>query len=132
MLQSGKWQGKQVFTPRTIRHATAEQSYWELDFTLGFPVRYSLGFMLGNSLIGLIGTDNHFAFGHIGLSNTFTWADPERNISVALLTTGKPIVSTHVIPLYRLISEIGSVFDRSFAEPPSEVFRRLSLMAIAC
>lgn len=125
LLQSGEWQGNQVFAPRTIRHATAEQSYWELDLTLGFPVRYSLGFMLGNSLIGLIGTDNHFAFGHIGLSNIFTWADPERNISVALLTTGKPIVSTHVIPLYRLISEIGNVFDRKFAELPSEAFRQV-------
>ena len=126
MLQSGEWRGNQVFAPRTIRHATAEQSYWELDLTLGFPVRYSLGFMLGSSMVGPIGTDNPFAFGHIGLSNIFTWADPERNISVALMTTGKPIVSSHVIPLYRLISEIGTVFDREFADPPSEVFRRVA------
>jgi CubicO group peptidase (beta-lactamase class C family) len=123
MLRSGEWQGTQVFEPRTVRHATAEQSYWEFDLTIGFPIRYSLGFMLGNSLIGPLGGDNPHAFGHMGLSNIFTWADPERGISVALLTTGKAIISPHIIPLMRLINEINDVFAREFAEEPSEVFR---------
>ena len=126
LLQSGEWEGQQVFAPRTIRHATAEQSFWELDLTFGVPVRYSLGFMLGNSMIGPIGIKNSHAFGHIGLSNIFTWADPERNISVALLTTGKPIVSSHIIPLFRLINEIGSVFAPEFADAPSEAFRKVA------
>jgi len=123
LLRSGEWEGKQVFKPRTVRHATAEQSYWELDLTFGFPVRYSLGFILGNSFLGPLGVGNPHAFGHIGLSNILTWADPERGISVALLTTGKPIVSPHVIPLLRLIYEINAVFGREHAEPPSEIFR---------
>lgn len=125
LLRSGEWKGKRVFEPRTVRHATAEQSYWELDLTLGFPVRYSLGFMLGNSRYGPIGGDNPFAFGHIGLSNVFTWADPERGISVALLTTGKPIISPHVIPLFKLINGINAVFSREHAQAPSEVFQRI-------
>ena len=33
--------------PRTIRRATSEQSYLELDLTLGLPFRYGMGFMLG-------------------------------------------------------------------------------------
>ena len=123
LLRGGEWQGMQVFEPRTVRHATAEQSYWEFDLTLGFPVRYSLGFMLGNSKYGLLGGDNPQAFGHIGLSNIFTWADPERGISVALLTTGKAIMSPHVIPLLQLLNEINRVFERKFAEKPSEIFR---------
>jgi CubicO group peptidase (beta-lactamase class C family) len=123
LLRAGEWQGTQVFEPRTVRHATAEQSYWEFDLTFGFPVRYSLGFMLGNSLYGMLGGDNPHAFGHVGLSNVLTWADPERGISVALLTTGKPIMSPHVIPLLRLMNEINNVFDRKFAEAPAEVFR---------
>jgi CubicO group peptidase (beta-lactamase class C family) len=125
MLRSGEWNNESVFAPRTVRHATAEQSYWELDLTLGFPVRYSLGFMLGNRHFGALGGDNPFAFGHVGLSNVFTWADPERGISVALLTTGKPIISPHVIPLFRLLNEINATFKREFAEPPSEVFRKV-------
>lgn len=123
MLRSGEHNGEPVFAPRTVRHATAEQSYWELDLTLGFPVRYSLGFMLGNQHFGLLGGDNPFAFGHLGLSNIFTWADPERGISVALLTTGKPIVSPHLLPMFMLLNKINAVFKREFAEPPSEVFR---------
>lgn len=125
MLRSGEWEGQAVFEPRTVRHATAEQSYWEFDLTLGFPVRYSLGFMLGNQRFGLLGGDNPFAFGHIGLSNNFTWADPERGISVALLTTGKAIMSPHVVPLFRLLNGIGDIFKREYAEPPSEVFRKI-------
>jgi CubicO group peptidase (beta-lactamase class C family) len=125
MLRSGEWNSESVFAPRTVRHATAEQSYWELDLTLGFPVRYSLGFMLGNRFLGLLGGDNPFAFGHVGLSNVFTWADPERGISVALLTTGKPIISPHLVPLFRLLNEINATFKRDFAEPSSEVFRKV-------
>jgi len=123
MLRSGEYNGKQVFAPRTVRHATAEQSYWELDLTLGFPVRYSLGFMLGNQRFGLLGGDNPHAFGHLGLSNIFTWADPERGISVALLTTGKPIIGTHLVPLFMLLNKINEVFKREFAEPASEAFQ---------
>lgn len=124
LLRSGEWQGQQVFEPRTVRHATAEQSFWEFDLTLGFPVRYSLGFMLGNSLYGLLGGDNPHAFGHVGLFNIFTWADPERGISVAILTTGKAIMSPHVIPLVQLINEINRTFSREHAEAPSEIFRK--------
>ena len=123
MLRSGEYNGKQVFAPRTVRHATAEQSYWELDLTLGLPVRYSLGFMLGNQRFGLLGGDNPHAFGHLGLSNIFTWADPERGISVAMLTTGKPIIGTHLLPLFRLLNKINKVFKREFAEPASEAFQ---------
>lgn len=123
MLRSGEWQGKQVFEPRTVRHAIAEQSYWEFDLTLAVPVRYGLGFMLGSPIYGLFGRDNPDAFGHVGLANNFTWADPERGISVALLSTGKALMSPHVIPLLQVINEINSVFDKKFAEEPSEVFR---------
>lgn len=124
MLGSGEWRGKQVFEPRTVRHAITEQSYWEFDLTLGVPVRYGLGFMLGSPLFGLFGRDNPNAFGHVGLSNIFTWADPDRGISVALLSTGKAILGPHVIPLVQLINEINCVFDRKYAREPSEVFRQ--------
>lgn len=126
LLHAGQWRGEQVFQPRTVRHATAEQSYWEFDLTLGLPVRYSLGFMLGNARYGLLGGDNPQAFGHIGLSNVFTWADPERGISVALLTTGKAIISPHIIPLVRLINAINEVFSREHAQAPPEIFSRLT------
>ncbi len=112
MLDEGRSGDVQVFEPRTIRHAVAEQSWWELDLTLMAPLRYGLGFMLGNSRVGPFGTDNPHAFGHIGFTNVFTWADPERALSVGLLTTGKPVVSPHVLPLFGFFGELGRCFDR--------------------
>lgn len=122
LLQSGEYGGQQVFAPRTVRHAIAEQSFWEIDFTLGLPIRYGLGFMLGSKTVGLLGRDNEQAFGHVGLSNVFVWADPERAISVALLTTGKGALGPHVAPLVRWLYEMGRVFTREAAQPPTESF----------
>lgn len=110
MLDDGRHGDVEVFSPRTIRHATAEQSWWEMDFTLMVPLRYGLGFMLGNERIGPFGLASPLAFGHLGLSNIFCWADPERDLAVGLLTTGKPVVSPHVVPLFRLIGAIGQYF----------------------
>ena len=62
--------------------------------------------MLGDRPIGLFGPNTSRAFGHIGFTNIFGWADPERQISVAILTSGKPIFSAHVIRLVQLLFEI--------------------------
>jgi CubicO group peptidase (beta-lactamase class C family) len=108
LLQEGELGGVRVFDPRTVHRATSEQSYWEIDFTLGLPIRYGLGFMLGDA-VSLYGVDNRAAFGHLGLSNVLAWADPDRELSVALLNSGKPVLSLHMIPLVRLLLEIGKL-----------------------
>jgi CubicO group peptidase (beta-lactamase class C family) len=106
LLQGGELDGVRVFDARTVRRATAEQNHWELDFTLGLPIRYGLGFMLGGAPASLYGLDNPHAFGHLGLSNVMAWADPERDLAVALLNNGKPILSTHVVRLVELMVAI--------------------------
>jgi CubicO group peptidase (beta-lactamase class C family) len=111
LLQEGELDGVRVFDPRTVHRATVEQSWWEVDFTLGLPIRYGLGFMLGGR-VSLFGTDNPSAFGHLGLSNVMGWADPDRDIAVALLNNGKPLLSAHVVPLVQLVLEIGRTFPR--------------------
>lgn len=111
LLNEGELGGVHVFDPRTIHRATSEQSWWEVDFTLGLPIRYSLGFMLGGR-VSLFGLDNPAAFGHLGLSNVMGWADPEREIAVALCNNGKPILGIHVIPFVQLLVEIGRAFPR--------------------
>lgn len=101
-----------VFEPRTVHRACAEQSYWELDLTLGMPLRYGMGFMLGARVLSLFGTDTTQAFGHLGFTNIFSWADPEREISVALLTSGKPVLNAEIIRVLGLILEIGRTFPK--------------------
>ena len=86
------------------------QNAWEIDLTLMMPIAYSPGFMLGNGSLSLYGWNHPRAFGHIGLSNVFCWADPDRDLVVALLTTGKPVVSLHVVRLCQLIAAIHDCF----------------------
>ena len=112
LLQEGELDGVRVFDPRTLRRATSEQSFWEIDFTLGLPIRYGLGFMLGDR-VSLFGPDNPAAFGHLGLSNVLAWADPDRDLSIAILNSGKPAISPHVVPLAQMLLEISRAFPRA-------------------
>lgn len=112
LLNEGALDGVRVFQPRTVRHATSEQSYWELDLTLGLPIRYGLGFMLGSEGPSLLGWNNPRAFGHVGFTNVLSWADPQRRLAVALLTSGKPVLGPHVLQLVRFVSEVGRAFPK--------------------
>ena len=112
LLDGGEQNGVRVLEPNTIRHATGESAWWEVDFTLGLPIRYGLGFMLGNKGVGLFGSDNEHAFGHVGFSNIFSWADPERALSVALCTSGKPVLSLHAVRLVQWLLAIGRAFPK--------------------
>ncbi len=104
----GELDGVRIFEPRTIRRATTEQSYLELDLTLGFPSRYSTGFILGAKLLSLYGPDTDRAFGHLGYTNMLGWADPERALSVGLMTSGKPILYPELPEFWNLARRIGS------------------------
>jgi CubicO group peptidase (beta-lactamase class C family) len=108
LLNGGELDGVRVFDPRTIRRATSEQSYLEFDFTLLLPFRYGLGFMLGGAWFSPYGPDTRYAYGHIGLSNILTWADPERRVAAALLTSGKPIVYPALYHLFEMLRHIGN------------------------
>ncbi len=106
LLREGELGGVRVFDPRTVRHAVNEQSYHEIDLTLFVPLRYGMGLMLGDRPFGIFGPDTPRAFGHLGFTNIFGWADPDRQLSVAILTSGKPILSVHILPLIQLLIEI--------------------------
>lgn len=96
LLHGGELDGHRVFEARTIRRATTETSWLELDLTLMLPVRYGVGFQLGGEVASLFGPGTPKAFGHLGFTNVLAWCDPERRTSAALLTSGKSGVSTHL------------------------------------
>jgi CubicO group peptidase (beta-lactamase class C family) len=62
--------------------------------------------MLGASPWGLYGPDTSQAFGHLGFANIVAWADRERDISVALLNTGKLVAGVHMPWLLALLGAI--------------------------
>jgi CubicO group peptidase (beta-lactamase class C family) len=84
-----------------------EKNYLEIDLTLGAPMRSSSGFMLGAKRLSLYGPDTELAFGHLGFTNILGWADPERDLSGALITSGKPILYPEIVDLWGLMRRIG-------------------------
>lgn len=113
LLNGGELDGVRIFEPRTIARATSEQSYLEVDFMLAVPLRYSMGFMLGG--LGLYGPDTPNSFGHVGFLNIFSWADPDRQVAVALINSGKPLLYPEMYYIWDIMSQISSGCPK---EPP--------------
>lgn len=106
LLQGGTWQRRRVIQPLTLSRAVHEYGNLTIDRTMMIPMRYSAGMMLGADSFGLYGYRSGRAYGHLGLINKFGWADPDRDISVALLTSGLTLVGHHLPALARLIYAI--------------------------
>jgi CubicO group peptidase (beta-lactamase class C family) len=108
LLRGGELNGARIFDPRTIKRATAEQSHLEFDLSLGVPLRYGAGFILGNRLWPFYGKNAPRAFGHLGFTNCIIYADPDRDLSVALLSTGKPFIHAGLPRVIALVRAIGA------------------------
>lgn len=112
LLSGGRYQQQQIMSAKTVFRATLASSTTTVDRTLLAPMRYALGPMLGSNPVGLFGPMTGQAFGHVGFSNIFCWADPERDISVSLLTTGKSVVGTHLPALGHVLYQISTQCPR--------------------
>jgi CubicO group peptidase (beta-lactamase class C family) len=104
----GLLDGVRIMDAGTIRHALTEQSRLEVDLSLGFPTRFGYGLMLGAQVLSLFGRDTQHAFGHLGFTNMLGWADPERALSVAVMTNGKPTLYPEMARFYLLMQRITS------------------------
>jgi CubicO group peptidase (beta-lactamase class C family) len=109
LRQGGELDGVRVMHAETIRDALREQSHLEIDLSLVWPTRFSYGYMLGARLLSLYGRDTQHAFGHLGFTNMLAWADPERALSCAVMTNGKPTFYPELPRFYNLISRITSL-----------------------
>jgi CubicO group peptidase (beta-lactamase class C family) len=104
----GELDGVRVMRAETIRRAITEQSRLEIDLSLGFPTRFGYGLILGAKLLSLYGRDTQHAFGHLGFTNMLGWADPERALSAAVMTNGKPVLYPELPRFYTLMQTITS------------------------
>jgi CubicO group peptidase (beta-lactamase class C family) len=111
--RGGELDGVRVMETDTIRRALVERSHLEIDFSLGFPTRFSNGMMLGARVLSLYVRDTQHAFGHLGFTNMLAWADPERAISVAVLNSGKPIVYPEVYRFLGTMQRITSEMPKA-------------------
>jgi CubicO group peptidase (beta-lactamase class C family) len=107
LLAGGELDGVRILQARTIRRAISERAFREIDLSLVAPLRHASGFMLGASTFSLFGPDTDEAFGHLGFTNVLGWADPERALSVGLVTSGKPMLHPALGELWLLTRAIG-------------------------
>jgi CubicO group peptidase (beta-lactamase class C family) len=105
----GELDGVRIMSAKTIRNALRQQSHLEVDLSLVWPTRFSYGMMLGAKVLSLYGRDTQHAFGHLGFTNMLVWADPERALSCAVMTNGKPLFYPEIPRFYMLMSTITSV-----------------------
>jgi CubicO group peptidase (beta-lactamase class C family) len=103
LLRGGVFEGRRVFDAQTVAEAVRPVSRITIDRTLLVPVRFSPAFVLGENPFGLYGGHCINAFGHLGFINVVCWADPDRDISVALLNTGKSMAPESIPSLGRAL-----------------------------
>ncbi len=112
LLRDGEYNGRQVFQRRTVHRAVAEQNAYELDMVLMMPLRYGMGFMLGGEHASLFGKGTPRAYGHLGFTTVVAWADPERDISVSFMNTGKPFVTLKLLKWMAVMNTISERVPR--------------------
>ena len=89
--RGGELDGVRVMRPETLHAATRECRRLRPDVATGLlPLRWGTGYMLGSKRFGPFGRDAPAAFGHTGLVNIAVWADPERGLAAAVISSGKP------------------------------------------
>ncbi len=113
LLRGGELDGKRILAARTVRRLLVESAFFEPDLTLGLAVRYGQGVMLGSLPISLFGPQTARAFGHYGLINMVAFADPERDLSVGLVTSGKPVIANQLPAFFGLLKAIANGVPRA-------------------
>ena len=117
MLNGGKYGRRRICAHSTVARAVQEFGSRTIDRTLFLPMRYSAGLMLGDEPVGIWGPNTRQAFGHVGLINKFAWADPQRDMAAAVLTSGIPVIAHHFPPLLKLLRDIANTIPVKDANP---------------
>lgn len=115
LLCGGALGDTRVFEQRTVARAVEPQVTGQVDRVLMMPIPLSMGFMLGLKSFGFYGPRTANAYGHLGFTNVLGWADPERDISVALMNTGKPLLSARMLAWLNVTRVIGARIPRDRA-----------------
>lgn len=115
LLCGGTYEDARIFDQRTVARAIAPQLSVQVDRVLMMPIPLSMGFMLGLRSFGFYGPRTANAYGHLGFTNVLGWADPDRDISVAFMNTGKPLLSAKMLAWLNVSRVIGTRIPRDRA-----------------
>nr|WP_173362768.1 lipase LipE [Mycolicibacterium gilvum] len=113
LCRGGELDGVRVLSAETLRAATKEARRLRPDLATGLqPMRWGTGYMLGSKRFGPFGRDADGAFGHTGLTDIAVWADPQRALSVAVVSSGKPGPHREAKRYPRLLDRINAEIPR--------------------
>jgi CubicO group peptidase (beta-lactamase class C family) len=99
----GQIDGKRFLSEETLRRATQVQSRG-LDAVVGFPMRWRLGYHLVGTSRGILPN----AFGHFGYGGSGAWADPDRDLSLAMTlnrVAGTPFGDMRMVKMGGVVSK---------------------------
>ncbi|MDT5109489.1 MAG: hypothetical protein QOE20_1379 [Mycobacterium sp.] len=119
LRRGGELDGVRVMSPETLRAATKQARRLRPDISVGLkPLRWGTGYILGSKRFGPFGLDAPAAFGHTGLVHIAMWADPERDLAVGVLSSGKPGGHREAKRYPALLDAIAAAFPRVSAISP--------------
>lgn len=93
----GELDGTRLLSESTLREATVVQST-SRDKVVIFPMRWRLGYHVVGTSRGILPN----AFGHFGYGGSGAWADPDRDLAVALVVNrvaGTPFGDTRLLKI---------------------------------
>lgn len=91
----GELDGHRFLSPETLRRATEVQTTAR-DVVVGFPMRWRLGYHVAATTRGV----RPHGFGHFGFGGSGAWADPDLDLSVAMVcnrVAGTPFADTRLL-----------------------------------
>ncbi len=109
LMDYGAYEGKQILKPAMVETMLMPGGKVVFDRRLKFPVNFNGGFIFGRNPVGAWGINSKYAFGHLGFTNNLVWADPKKNLSVALLTTGNPFLGKHLKHLLKWMYHVSTL-----------------------
>ncbi len=113
LRRGGELDGVRIMRPETLHAAIAPARRLRPDFASGgVPLRWGTGYMLGSKRFGPFGRDAPAAFGHTGLTQIAMWADPERDLAAAVVSSGKPGSHPEAKRYPALLDSITAAFPR--------------------
>jgi CubicO group peptidase (beta-lactamase class C family) len=91
----GELDGQRFLSADTLRRATEVQSTAR-DVVVGFPMQWRLGYHVAATTRGVLPN----GFGHFGFGGSGAWADPDRDLAVAMVcnrVAGTPFADTRML-----------------------------------
>ncbi len=113
LLDGGVYGGERILSPEAVRRLTTRATPVRIDRIMQMPMAYGMGVMMGGDAFSLYGLGTGGAFGHLGLSTVVVYADPRRELAVAFLNTGKPMMAHGMLTWYAVLQQIALSVPRA-------------------